>query len=307
MLGRRVWYLVALGGCMVFYFAYREWFSWFALVGVLCLPWLSLLLSLPAMLSLRLRTQCPASAAMGETAKVSMKGICLLPEPPLRGKMRVSHAISGQQTRVKNGGALPTAHCGQLTVEPVNPRVYDYMGLFWLPVRRKSGCAMLVRPNPVALAAPPDLSRYRENAWKPKPGGGFAENHELRLYRPGDNLRQVHWKLSAKTGKLILREPMEPVRGLAALTLELSGTPEEIDFKLGRLIWLSEYLLSQETPHQIVCLTGRGLETFSIDHSEDISKAVDTLLCAPEAQAEAWTAPVSAAWQYHIGGGGDER
>lgn len=306
MTGRRILYLAAVGGCMVFYLAYREWFSWFALVGVLCLPWLSLLLSLPAMLSLRLRTQCPTEAQMGEAAVVTLVGECRLPQPLLRGKLRILHAISGQQTEVKDGGALPTEHCGQINIQPVKAWVYDYLGLFRLPVRRTSGCAMLVRPKSIALTEPPDLSRYRENAWKPKSGGGFAENHELRLYRPGDNLRQIHWKLSAKTGKLILREPMEPVRGLAVLVLELNGAPEEIDRKLGLLTWLSGYLLQQEVPHRIVCLTGQGQEAFSVEREEDLPKAIDALLRAPSAKDGETALPVPAAWQYHIGGRGYE-
>ncbi len=54
MTGRRLWYLAALFGCWVFYIAYGEWFSWLALMIVGGLPWLSLLISIPAMLSFRL-------------------------------------------------------------------------------------------------------------------------------------------------------------------------------------------------------------------------------------------------------------
>lgn len=290
----------------MFHWAYREWFSWFALVGMVCLPWLSLVLSLPAMVSLRLSVRCQSAAEMGERAAGTIEITCRLPEPPVRAGLRVVHTISGQTEKLKKTVGLPTDHCGQLRLEPVNAWVFDYLGLFRLPVRRKEGGSILVRPKALSMAEPPDLSRYRENAWKPKPGGGFAENHELRLYRPGDNLRQVHWKLSAKTGKLILREPMEPVRGLAAVILELNGTPEEIDWKLGRLTWLSGYLLEREVPHQIICLTGLGLEDFSVDRQEDIQRAVDTLLSMPAAEPGKTAAPVSAAWQYHIGGGGHE-
>ena len=59
----------------------------------------------------------------------------------------------------------------------------------------------------------PDLDRYIARAWKPKSGGVCRRNHELRLYRPGDSLNQVHWKLTAKTGKWMIRQPMEPQRG----------------------------------------------------------------------------------------------
>ena len=51
MLGRRLFYLAVLGFCLVFYCFYQEWFSWLLLVTVVALPWFSLALSLPAMLT----------------------------------------------------------------------------------------------------------------------------------------------------------------------------------------------------------------------------------------------------------------
>ena len=52
---RRLLYLAALSGCGIFYIAYGEWFSFLALVLMLGLPWLALVLSLPVMLTFRVR------------------------------------------------------------------------------------------------------------------------------------------------------------------------------------------------------------------------------------------------------------
>jgi hypothetical protein len=91
----------------------------------------------------------------------------------------------------------------------------------------------------------PSLARYAGRAWKPKPGGGFAENHEIRLYRPGDKMNQIHWKLSSKMNKLMVREAMEPVQDRVLVEMILRGTPEELDRKFGRLLWTGNYLLEQ--------------------------------------------------------------
>ena len=179
----------------------------------------------------------------------------------------------------------------------------NFVELFQDPQDKK---LLLVRPVPVALEDPPDMSRYLVNAWKPKPGGGYSENHELRLYRPGDNLHQVHWKLSAKTGKMILREPMEAIRGLSKVTLLLRGTPGELDQKLGKLCWVSLYLLQKEVPHQIQCLTGRGMVDLDVSGQEDVLAALDVLLKAPVAEKTAQPEYGYASWRYHIGGDGDE-
>ena len=306
MAERRLIYLASLMGCLVFYWAYREWLSGFLLVLVLVLPWFSLLISLPAMWTCRIRFRNSAALQRGQMAEADYVGETRFPVPPLKGKLTVSNLLSGERRKLRCGDALPTEHCGVLEIQPRKIRAYDYLGLFRGRIRKRQPYRILIRPEQIPVENPPDMSRYLVNAWKPKLGGGYAENHELRLYRPGDNLRQIHWKLSAKTGKLILREPMEALRGLAVLTMELRGTPEEIDRKLGNLHWMSNYLLQQEIPHQIHCLTQRGMEQFCIADAQQAQEAVDALLCAGKAPTEAAPACSAAAWRYHIGGDGHE-
>lgn len=295
-------YLASLMGCLVFFWAYREWLSGFLLVLVLVLPWFSLLLSLPAMWTCRIRFRNPAILQRGQKEDADYVGETRFPAPPLKGKLMVSNRLAGTRQKIRGGDQLPTAHCGVLEIEPRKVRAYDYLGLFRVRIRKRQPYRILVRPEQIPVDSPPDMSRYLVNAWKPKLGGGYAENHELRLYRPGDNLRQIHWKLSAKTGKLMLREPMESLRGLAVLTMELRGTPEDLDQKLGKLHWMSSYLLQQEIPHQIHCLTQRGMEQFCVADAQQAQEAIDTLLRAAPAPAD--TAPIygAAAWRYHIGG-----
>lgn len=302
MAERRIGYLAALIGCTVFFWAYRQWLSWLLLMIVVFLPWFSFLVSLPAMLLTSVTVCCPEVIPMGEYAQAKFQGRCILPIPPVRGRLFVERILTGERWLLRSGMPLPTEHCGGLRITPKRIWVYDYLGLVGLPVRKKQPFTVLVRPGDVPQADPPELSRYLVNAWKPKPGGGFAENHELRLYRPGDNLRQLHWKLSAKTGKLILREPMEALRGLALLTMELTGTPQELDHKLGTLQWLSGYLLSKDVPHQLHCLTGRGMETFSVKHEPDIRDMIDDLLRTPGADPEQQPNYIRASWSCHIGG-----
>ena len=270
MAERRLLYLTAVFGCLVFYWAYREWLSWVFLMVTLGLPWVSLALSLPAMLTCRVELRCPNAVAVGDSVPVSCVTVCFFPAPAMKGRVRVKRLLTGKTWKVPLGRELPTDHCGSLEIQSKGLWVCDYLGLFTLPVWSKDKRILAVRPAPVALETPPDMSRYLVNAWKPKPGGGYSENHELRLYRPGDNLHQVHWKLSAKTGKMILREPMEAIRGLSKVTLELRGSEKELDQKLGKLRWVSLYLLEKEVPHQIQCLTGRGMVNLEIAEEKDV-------------------------------------
>lgn len=302
---KRILYLAGLALCAVFHWFYFGWFSWFLLVMVLALPWLSLIVSLPAMLSLRLKATCARAATVGEPLRAELNAICRLPAPMCRAKLHMRHTLLGMDCRRKLDAPLPTEHCGKITVTPVKARVFDYLGLFRLPVRKTDGCCILVRPKRVPLDNPPDLSRYLETAFRPKPGGGFSENHELRLYRPGDNLHQIHWKLSAKTGKLIFREAQEALRGRAVVSMELTGTPDALDRKLGTLLWVCEYLLAREVPHTMCCLTGSGQISFPVETVDDAADMIDRLLACLPAARDVKMPQIDAAWHYHVGGDAD--
>lgn len=307
MAGRRFTYLCTLAGCVVFYIAYQEWFSWVLLLAVAGIPWLSLLLSLPAILTFHIQPEAPSALPMGIAGEVALVGASRFPVPPFRGRLRLRRCTTGEVWQQKETTKLPSEHCGGIEVLPENVWVCDYLGLFRFRIKNVEGRTVLVRPVPAKMSAPPDLSRYLAHAWKPKPGGGYGENHELRLYRPGDSLNQLHWKLTAKTGKLILREPMEPVRGLVLLTLDIKGTPEELDRKFGRLLWLGNCLLEQNVKFELQAMTGTGIFSRSVASERDFQRAVDSLLCCPPApEGSLRDQPIAASWHRHIGGEPDE-
>lgn len=306
MVKRWILYLATVSGCVVFYLAYQQWFAWFLLIGALCFPIVSLLMSLPAMTSLQVKISAPAWLPVGAEQRALFLTGSSLPLPPNTCQLLVTRPLTGESWLLRHGDPLPTEHCGQLLFRPENARVYDYLGLFYLRVRRRSAANMVVRPQSIAMPQPPRLEQYASNAWKPKPGGGFSEHHELREYRPGDNLNQIHWKLSAKTGTYIVREAMEPEKNRALLDVVLRGTPGQLDEKFGKLVYMSKHLLELGLPHEIRALTGGGVEQHPVTDEASLWRAVDRLLGCTPAADDASLPLVSAGWQLSIGGDGGE-
>ncbi len=303
MAARRIVYLAALGAVTVFYSAYGEWFAWFALLATAALPWLSLLLSLPAMLQSHIAPTGAERVQMGAETQVRLLALCRLPVPPFRGRLRLKRNITGESWTHKTEMSLPTEHCGVITVTAEKVRVFDYLGLFSLRVRANTCQRITVLPRPVAIPSVCAPALFAPRAWRPKRGGGFSENHELRLYRPGDSLNQVHWKLTAKTGKLILREPMEPERTLVLVTMNLRGTPDALDRKFGRLLWLGTYLLGKNVHFELRVLTANGTEIYAITDEATLSSAIEALLDAqPAPTGDLRALNVHTSWRYHIGG-----
>lgn len=303
MTGRRIVYVLALVGSLIFYIIYQEWFSWIFLLTVLFFPWLSLLLSLGAMIRLKVMPEAPSRIPMGCDEKVSLTVSSPLPLPPYKSKLRITNPLTGERFTVKSGAALPTEHCGKLHIKPHKPRVFDFLGLFRLKVRRTTEKTVLVLPKPVETEIPSDLTSRLAPQWRKKPGGGFSENYEIRQYQPGDSLNQIHWKLSAKVDELMLREPMEPIRGLMLLTMDLRGTAAELDRKLGQLLWLGRYLLEQEISFDIRVLTAKGIANWTVQNTDALEQCIAALLDTPPAtEGSIRDKFFKATWRYHIGG-----
>jgi len=286
----------------IFYLAYREWLGWLLLAALLCLPVLSLLLSLPGMLTLKLRIVCPAAVPMGEAVAVNVAGRCWFPMPVFRCRIHITRTLTAEQYCLRLGDFLPTEHCGTLICQVKKGWVYDYLGLFRISVGEVPVRKMVVRPEEIPVQM--DVSaQQRQVVWKPKPGGGFAENHELRLYRPGDQLNQIHWKLTAKTGKPIIREPMIPAGRRPMVSLCLTGTAGQLDEKFGRLLGACRQLLMNNVSHEIGAVTGTGIQILPIAGEQELMQALDKLLGCSGAEQEQ-DIPQSGVWTYRIGGDG---
>lgn len=307
MVRRWIYYLVSLIGCFIFFAAYQGWLAWLLLCGIFWLPLISLLLSLPAMLTVSAKCRCGGHLALGgeQTAEVFVSGS--LPLPPYRCRITAERPLTGERWVLDEGQPLPKDHVGAIFCRLEKCRVYDYLGLFSMRILRRKDSVVVVRPHEAALKEPADLQRFLTRAWKPKPGGGYAENHELRLYRPGDNLNQVHWKLTAKTGKLMIREPMEPVRSRALVTMDIKGDADTLDLRFGQLLWMGKYLLQQGLAFTLRALTGDGVKDKQIANEEELYRQLDMLLgCPPAREGSLQNEQSYAGWHYHIGGGTDE-
>ena len=101
----------------------------------------------------------------------------------------------------------------------------------------------------------------------------------------------------------MLREPMEPDRGLMLLTMDLKGTAPVLDKKLGQLLWLGQWLLEREITFDIRVLTAKETKGWTIRNEFDLTQCIITLLGTPFAREGSIRDQFfKATWRYHIGG-----
>lgn len=297
---RRACYLLGLLGCGLWYLLCGSYLGWMLLLSMLALPWLSLLLSLPALLGFRMAPTGPDALSPGESGTLLLLGSCNAPMPPFRGRILLRNLRTGARQYYDEEKLFTPTCCGGYEITVEKGRVADYLDLFSFPVRRKESQRLLVRPRPQPIADLPELLPKTCVSWKPS-RSPFGENHELRPYRPGDGLNTVHWKLSAKTGQLTVREAQEPVKETACLTLSLSGTDETVDKTLGQLLWLGSLLLERDMELDIRAAGAQGTLSQHAATRQALDKAIDLLLTLPALESAPPPEPAPAEWHYCLG------
>lgn len=259
MLKHILTYLAVLAAAAVFAIFYYRWFSWVLFWIIAALPWVSLLLSLPFMITAACNGAIPVcdetvvcgdDFRIGVTGKKGRRVFCIGMQLRLRAenrftrfKIKLPLRRAGWMDRpavfVRNG---LSNHCGNVELRALGLRFYDFTGIFFIPVRLKSTCRVLVLPRPEKPALLPDSGAVPVIGYRPKSGGGFSDDYELRPYREGDSLRLIHWKLSSKHDELLVREPSVPVTQKLALCMELSHDLYTDDGILARFVYVCRRL-----------------------------------------------------------------
>ena len=298
---RRACYLLGLLGCALWYLLSGGWLSWILLLTLLALPWLSLLLTIPALCSFSLTATGPDSLRVGESGTFLLLAGCQMPMPPFHGKIQLQSLRTGQAQLYREDRGFTPEFCGGYRLSVRGARVSDYLGLVSLPVLRKGTMELLVRPRPLPMEDFQDLPPENCVNWQPSPGV-FGESYELRPYRPGDSLNRVHWKLSAKTGALTVREAQAPVKPTASISLSLYGSDRAVDETLGRLLWLGRVLLERELTLEIRAATGEGTVVLHAGDKAALLRAMDTLLRLTAPDSPAMPEPGMAESRFVLGG-----
>ena len=98
-------------------------------------------------------------------------------------------------------------------------------------------------PTPVSVGPRPVVPEHRlhlgtrwgDGGHRPSPMGDVVRG--VRDYVPGDRRSQVHWKASARTGRLVVKEVEEPVAPALALLLDLGPGGPAGEEAAGRAAW----------------------------------------------------------------------
>lgn len=177
------------------------------------------------------------------------------------------------------GALLQQKMPGKVTIQVKKVYVYDFLGILSVPVRKKN---YYIKDSAVVLP-----KRYmKQLAWDNQNGKtrniregqnqyvsleGEMDIFQLRSYQPGDRLRNIHWKMTAKTNEITVFDREEETGVYAALFFDSRLLP--VAEAKGR-----KYLKKKDRPvceqyvtlcYNIGCsLLERGIEYYAVWYDE---------------------------------------
>lgn len=143
-------------------------------------------------------------------------------------------------------------YCGRLKISAKKVSVYDCFGVLGIRCKLNASGYMTVQPDTyeteVMLLPNANSVEDSDVYSQERPGNDLTETYQIREYVPGDSPRQVHWKLSNKFDRLIVRDPALPIIRNVLVFWERTGESndrEAIDAQAEIIVSLCKALLDQ--------------------------------------------------------------
>lgn len=289
MLKNRVFYVLLLAAAALIYIFTNTYYTLTLLGLCVVLPVVSLVLMLIAGRKITIEPEVPQTAEKNSaviTYRINNPGRYPIARITFRIRMenqmtgasrerRVS-ATAGSRETVTAELSLKNSKVGTVVISTTKIRVYDAFGLF---VFRKSDLpdqAVIIYPNmrnlQVLMEKPVentgDGSRYSPD----RPGQDVSEIFALREYVPGDEIRKIHWKLSGKTDRTMVRDFSLPLNYAVFLLLELTkGSEELVDAQVEIFLTISRALLENGISHNMGWYDAAE-ENFHVEELDDFQE-----------------------------------
>lgn len=169
-----------------------------------------------------------------DSSRAILPSRVVLPVGAGRGEFGIHRLAPGE--RAEELFAIPTERRGVVQVGPVSVVRGDPLGLFERAHRRDEPVDLYVHPRTVRFEGQ-SLGFLRDLEGLPATdlSRDDVSFHALNEYQPGDDLRHVHWRSTARTGTMMVRHYEETRRSHFVIGLSRSAGDyaSDAEFELG--------------------------------------------------------------------------
>lgn len=174
-------------------------------------------------------------------------------------------------------------YCGVYEIKCQQAQIFDLLGLFSKKIEHITPVHAVVLPQDTGLKfhAARLVHDDEEDIYSdPYAGSDVSEIKELREYREGDRLSQIHWKLSTKSEELIVKEYAKHAGVCIAVACDGSySSPAELTAYYELLYAFGRSLINEETFFELVYYNSFEEDTISrrVDNLYDLSLMIQEM------------------------------
>lgn len=264
---------------------------------LLLLLWFGLLLDTEKMkLSLEIPSACLAGRSLKLTLQIYkrffmaagvMKAVLECENRMMDEKLEIPIRVnfSGKNHRIQI--PFQTDICGLTQIRLKRICCYDIFGLMARDIPMLDEKILEVYPRETALQI--SSGHLLSGGWEgeqrtlERPGRDMSEVFELREYRPGDDVRRIHWKLSGKMNTMLIREASDTFRCdtyvlLDAGHMDENGTYPAVQMSaaVSAAVSVSQGLTELGIAHYTGIAAGERLLSSPVGEQAEFQRMLDT-------------------------------
>ena len=138
------------------------------------------------------------------------------------------HGKSEQRVRIES------RYCGRVRLSTETSLIMDPLVLICVKRVLRSEALVYVMPSTAEITTDDesrealDMESFRYS--QTRKGSDVSETYAIREYQPGDSIKRIHWKLTYKTGDVMVRESSYPIYNSMLILIE-TGFSDKDDLK----------------------------------------------------------------------------
>lgn len=151
---------------------------------------------------------------------------------------------------------LQVQDLGRFRIECRQLVIQDMLGMVCYEVKNDSYCDFGVMPlerEGEEIEITGFLAGAAESEESHSKGSDFAEVSEIREYIPGDRIRDIHWKLSAKQDNLMVKERIAMAGSEMVILLLFSPVKSQTQEILETAYGLGKAMMDNQLPVRLLC------------------------------------------------------
>lgn len=183
----------------------------------------------------------------------------------------------------------PATLCGEVSFYLEDIYLYDVFKLCRVPIQCQKKHHLVVYPQEINLEINHEVSMQpRQNGilqYLYEKGNDVSEVFDLKEYVPGDDIRHIHWKLSAKTGQMLMKEGTRYSSYETVLLVDIGCYAQEkkleeetLSVAISYAMALSEQLLLKHIGHIVLFYNQGKFYSIELNHVQEYYQQLEQWL-----------------------------